>query len=261
MTTRTLIISLVLAVTTLLSTASQAWWGDPWHGYNGYNGWGPMHGYTGGDVGFNMNFRGRGHGRGYGYGRGYSYGYPYYAPVAYYPPVAYYAPPPVPAPAPVVIEQPVVIDSDNDSIADTRDLCPDTPAGTEVEFTGCPKDQPITLRGVNFKLDSAELTPESSDILDVVANTLSSHTEVTVEVGGHTDSQGDDAYNLDLSARRASTVRDYLITHGVPAANLTSAGYGETRLIDMAQTPGAHAINRRVELIRTDISATQVTQQ
>ena len=157
--------------------------------------------------------------------------------------------------------QPAVLDSDNDTVADTQDLCPNTPAGTRVDFTGCVENAAITLRGVNFKLDSEELLPESSGILDVVANTLSSHQEVTVEVGGHTDSQGDEAYNLDLSTRRASTVREYLIAKGVPAANLTSNGYGETRLIEITDSATAHATNRRVELTRTDKTAIQVTQQ
>ena len=261
MNTRTLFYSLALAGTTLLSTSAQAWWGpshngNHWGPWGGGSDWGPMDAVMDGDFGFNMSFntRAHGYGRGNGYGRGYGYqngyGYPYYMPVAY-----------APVPAAPAIAQPVVLDSDNDTVADTQDLCPDTPAGTRVDFTGCVENAPITLRGVNFKLNSAELTPESSTLLDVVANTLSSHPEVTVEVGGHTDSQGDDAYNLDLSARRASTVRDYLIANGVPAANLTSNGYGETRLIENAETAAAHAINRRVELARTDKASIQVTQQ
>ena len=254
MKTHPLFAALALAGAAFVSTSAQAWWG-PWNSHNdwgrwgGGNDWGPMDAIMDGDFDFNMSFRSRAHGygRGYGYGYGYSqpyYGYPYFAPVAY-----------APAPAPAVS------DSDRDSVADTQDLCPGTPAGTRVDFTGCATDQPITLRGVNFKLDSAELTPESSSILDVVASTLSSHPEVTVEIGGHTDSQGDDAYNLDLSARRASTVRDYLIAHGVPGSNLTSSGYGETHLIDNRETTAAHATNRRVELTRTDAAATRVTQQ
>jgi outer membrane protein OmpA-like peptidoglycan-associated protein len=264
MKTPTLFASLALAGATFVASSAQAWWG-PWNNHNdrgrwgGGNDWGPMDAIMDGDFDFNMSFhsraRGYGRGHGYGYGQGYGrpyYGYPNFAPVAYVP---------APAPAPAVIEPPVVFDSDHDSVTDAQDLCPNTPAGTRVDFTGCAKDQPITLRGVNFKLDSAELTPESSSILDVVAGTLSSHPEVTVEVGGHTDSQGDAAYNLDLSARRASTVRDYLITHGVPAANLTSSGYGETRMIDNRETAAAHATNRRVELTRTDTATTRVTQQ
>ena len=258
MKTRTLFYSLALAGATLLSTSAQAWWGPGYNGNNwgpwgGGSDWGPMDAVMDGDFGFNMSFnsRARGYGRGNGYGyQNNGYGYPYFAPVAY-----------APVPAAPVIAQPVVLDGDNDSVADTQDLCPTTPSGTRVDVTGCAEDETITLRGVNFKLDSAELTPESSTLLDVVANTLSSHPEVTVEVGGHTDSQGDDAYNLDLSARRASTVREYLVENGVPAANLTSNGYGETRLIEEAETAVAHAINRRVELMRTDKAAITVTQQ
>jgi outer membrane protein OmpA-like peptidoglycan-associated protein len=261
---RTLLYTLALAGTTVVSTSAQAWWGpshngNNWGPWGGGSDWGPMDAVMDGDFDFNMSFntRAHGYGRGNGYGYGYQntgYGYPYFVPAAY-------APAPVPPPAVSVVAQPAVLDGDNDTVADTQDLCPNTPAGTKVDFTGCVENAPITLRGVNFKLNSAELIPESTGILDVVANTLRSHQQVTVEVGGHTDSQGDDAYNLDLSARRASTVRDYLIAKGVPAANLTSSGYGETRLIEQAATAAAHATNRRVELTRTDRTAIQVTQQ
>lgn len=241
MMTRTLLAAATLAGTMLLSGPVQAWWGPwggspgwgPWGGFpgwspwSGYRGWGPWGGYPG---------RGPWHG----------YGHPYPAPAPGYPP---------PAPARTASDA----DGDHDGVADSLDLCRDTPAGTPVDFTGCAKSRPITLRGVNFKLDSAELTPESSAILDVVARTLASHPEVTVEVGGHTDSQGEAAYNQDLSARRAATVVEYLIAHGVSPDSLTSRGYGESRLIDPADTPSAHATNRRVELTRTDTKATTVT--
>lgn len=252
MKNRSLTAVLALSTAALLSSPVQAWW-HPWYGpggqgpWGGYNAWGPVNGFMDGD--FNMSFSSRAYGRGYGhgYGRGY-HGYGYGYPRSYPAPVIWY----LPAAMPAVNAAQVIADGDGDGVADNRDLCPDTPTGTRVDFTGCVAARPITLRGVNFKLDSAELTPASSAILDRVARTLSSHPEVTVEVGGHTDSQGDDAYNLDLSARRAATVVGYLIEHGVAADKLTSRGYGETRLIDTADTAAAHATNRRVELTRTD---------
>lgn len=239
MNSRTLLAPLTLATLVLLSTPAQAWWGPwggpgwgPWGG--GFPGWGPWSGPGWGPWG------------GYpGWGPGYGYGYGYPLPYAGY----------LPSAVPANAAAPAVADSDNDGVGDNQDLCADTPAGTAVDFTGCAQARPITLRGVNFKLDSAELTPESSAILDRVARTLASHPQVTVEVGGHTDSQGDAAYNLDLSARRAATVVAYLIEHGVPGESLTSRGYGETLLIDTADTPQAHATNRRVELTRTDAGA------
>jgi outer membrane protein OmpA-like peptidoglycan-associated protein len=262
----------------------QAYWGSPWGGPWGwpggtYTGFGPLDGFMDGDMDFNMSLsghgRGYGRGRGYGYGYGYpgygypGYGYPGYAyghPPYGYPhyPLAYVPAPaqaPAPAPTPARVEAaPVDPDSDNDGVADSTDLCPDTAAGVSVDFTGCTDARPIALQGVNFKLDSDELTPESSVILDRVVRTLTANPQVRVEIGGHTDAQGDAAYNLDLSARRAVTVRDYLVSHGVNADNLTSRGYGQTRLLDSADTPQAHARNRRVELGRLDSATRAATQ-
>ena len=64
---------------------------------------------------------------------------------------------------------------------------------------------------------------------------------------------------MDLTARRAARVREYQIDHGVDADNLTSQGYGQTRLLDPATTPEAHARNRRVELTRLDSAGDRAT--
>ncbi len=72
------------------------------------------------------------------------------------------------------------------------------------------------------------------------------------EVAGHTDSSGDDAYNLDLSQRRAEAVRDYLISEGVNADMLGAHGYGEERSVESNATAAGRAENRRVELMRLD---------
>ena len=246
-----LMIALLLATGTASITApAQAWWG-PWNGGpGGYNSnFGPFDGFMDGVFDFNTSFRGNG--RGYGRGYGYGYGYPHYAAYPYPAPYAYL---PVAATRaiPEVAVEPVDADGDRDGIADSRDLCPDTTAGVKVDFTGCAAAQPIALEGVNFKLDSDELTPDSSTILDRVVRTLVDHPEVKVEVGGHTDSQGEAAYNLDLSARRARAVREYLISNGVPADNLSSRGYGLTRPVASNDTSEGRASNRRVELTRLD---------
>jgi PKD repeat protein len=72
-------------------------------------------------------------------------------------------------------------------------------------------EKPIVLEGVHFQTNKAVLLPESSDILDRVAESLIAHPEVNVEVGGHSDSDGSDAANMKLSTKRANSVRDYLI--------------------------------------------------
>jgi outer membrane protein OmpA-like peptidoglycan-associated protein len=110
----------------------------------------------------------------------------------------------------------------------------------------------LTLKGVNFVTDSAELTPQSRGILDRVAASLKDWPDVRVEVGGHTDSIADDQYNLDLSQRRAESVRSYLVGRGIAASRLEAKGYGESEPIADNDTAAGRAKNRRVVLTRLD---------
>jgi outer membrane protein OmpA-like peptidoglycan-associated protein len=109
-------------------------------------------------------------------------------------------------------------------------------------------NRPITLRGVNFNYDSAELTPESSSALDKVASNLCQFPGLSIEIVGHASSEGNVAYNMDLSVRRASTVRDYLLKQGVKTENLRATGYGELQPVVSNEVEQGRAINRRVEL-------------
>jgi OOP family OmpA-OmpF porin len=143
-------------------------------------------------------------------------------------------------------------DGDDDAVVDPRDLCPDTRAGVEVDATGCAVDAPITLPGVSFAPDSAELTAASRGVLDRVAQVLSTVPSVRVEVAGHTDSAGRAEYNRTLSQRRAESVVAYLIERGIDADRLSARGYGEEQPVADNATPAGRASNRRVELRRRD---------
>lgn len=151
-------------------------------------------------------------------------------------------------------------DRDNDGIPDKDDKCPDDPEnynGYE-DDDGCPDDEPknlvvdtgstlVTLEGIEFEFDRAEIKPLSFKVLDAVAKALADNPDIErVEVQGHTDEQGDDAYNLDLSNRRAAAVVAYLVGKGVAPARLESRGYGETQPIDPSHTQAAYRKNRRV---------------
>jgi OOP family OmpA-OmpF porin len=103
-----------------------------------------------------------------------------------------------------------------------------------------------------FAGNSATIRSVSFAVLDTVAQLLRDQPRMTLEIGGHTDSQGDDAENLLLSQEQAVSVRDYLVDHGVDQARLTARGYGETRPIESNSTSQGRAINRRIELVRTD---------
>lgn len=152
------------------------------------------------------------------------------------------------------------LDSDGDGVYDGLDKCPDTPKGAKVDADGCPEVAPLftpekkqlILEGVNFETNSDRLTPDSRGILDKVAASLKAYQDVRVEVGGHTDARNSDEYNLGLSARRAASVKQYLVGKGVNASQLETKGYGESTPIATNDTEEGMAKNRRVELKKID---------
>jgi len=102
---------------------------------------------------------------------------------------------------------------------------------------------------VNFDFDKATLRPDAVAILSEATQILNRYPDLKVEVAGHTDSVGTDAYNQKLSERRAKTVYDYLTNNGVSASRLLGpVGYGESRPIDTNDTAEGRAKNRRTEL-------------
>jgi outer membrane protein OmpA-like peptidoglycan-associated protein len=100
---------------------------------------------------------------------------------------------------------------------------------------------------VRFAFDSAEILPAARDQLDALARGIKMlPADRTVTVEGHTDAAGGDAYNLALSRARAQSVRDYLVRqHGIDAARLRTAGYGEEQPIEGSDPQSA--LNRRVQ--------------
>jgi outer membrane protein OmpA-like peptidoglycan-associated protein len=105
----------------------------------------------------------------------------------------------------------------------------------------------IVLRNIFFDHDKATLRDESQAELQELIKVLRENPTLTIRINGHTDSNGDDAYNLDLSNRRAKAVVTYLIDHGIPAARLQSQGFGESRPIDTNETDAGRQNNRRTE--------------
>lgn len=104
------------------------------------------------------------------------------------------------------------------------------------------------LEKVFFAFDGDAIDVKSGPLLDEVAQTLIDHPEVLkVEVAGHTDWEGDDDYNMDLSQRRVNSVRQWLIDKGVAEDRLVAKGYGESKPIASNATEAGRAENRRVE--------------
>jgi outer membrane protein OmpA-like peptidoglycan-associated protein len=152
-------------------------------------------------------------------------------------------------------------DTDKDGIPDPDDKCPNEPEtinGIDDE-DGCP-DKGKTLvivtrekielkETVYFDTGKDTIKKVSFGLLDQVASVMKAHQEIKkIVVEGHTDDQGPDDFNMDLSKRRAASVMKYLIDRGVDAARLSSEGYGETRPIDNNKTKAGREKNRRVEM-------------
>ncbi|MGY0558458.1 MULTISPECIES: OmpA family protein [unclassified Lysobacter] len=163
-------------------------------------------------------------------------------------PVAAVAPAPV---APSCAD----LDDDGDGVNNCDDKCPDSQAGQTIGPDGCPVPVSIDLKGVNFDFDKSTLRPDAVAILSEAVQILQRYPDLKVEVAGHTDSKGTDAYNQSLSERRATAVYDYLSSNGVDASRMVGPnGYGESRPIapntnpDGSDNPEGRAQNRRTEL-------------
>jgi len=101
---------------------------------------------------------------------------------------------------------------------------------------------------VTFESASADLAPNFEPVLDDVATILNQYPSTYIDVVGHADSQGSDAYNQDLSERRANAVAGYLVNAKVKQERIYVAGMGESQPIASNATPEGRAQNRRVEI-------------
>ncbi len=151
-------------------------------------------------------------------------------------------------------------DNDKDGIPDVRDRCPNNPEvvnGFE-DDDGCPDEASVRVRVTKEKIEILEkvffetnkdkIKPVSYPVLDDVARVMVANPAIRkVKIEGHTDSVGADAYNLQLSARRAAAVRRYLMSKGVPPERLEAEGFGEGKPIETNATAEGRAVNRRVE--------------
>ncbi|MEJ6392458.1 peptidoglycan-associated lipoprotein Pal [Gymnodinialimonas sp. 2305UL16-5] len=98
---------------------------------------------------------------------------------------------------------------------------------------------------VLFQVDQSTLSPEAQTILAAQAEWLLNNPEFTALIEGHADEQGTREYNLALGARRAASVREYLVSQGVPDARLRTISYGKERPLEICSTEACYMQNRR----------------
>ncbi|WP_240359172.1 adventurous gliding motility protein AgmC [Pyxidicoccus trucidator] len=162
-------------------------------------------------------------------------------------------------------------DNDKDGIADTADKCPNEPEvinGVQDE-DGCPDkgkvkvqvdgERILILEKVYFATSKDVILARSFPLLKQVAAVLRANPQVELlRIEGHTDDQGNDAKNLDLSKRRAANVRKFLVNEGILPVRLEAEGYGETKPVDTNKTAAGRENNRRVEFNILRVSKVEV---
>ncbi|TKI68594.1 OmpA family protein [Sulfurimonas crateris] len=185
------------------------------------------------------------------------------------------------APAPVSYEAVPVIapvdgDDDNDGVLNSKDKCPNTPAGTEVDSNGCKVDGdddndgvlnskdkcPTTPAGnvvdeegctkivnlhINFETASYTVDKASKPNVEAFANFLKARINFDAKIIGHTDSIGSVANNQELSENRANAVKEMIVSYGVDASRITTEGMGESTPTATNDTAEGRAENRRIE--------------
>jgi len=144
----------------------------------------------------------------------------------------------------VAVAAPAIGDEDGDGVPDYRDACPGTPKGVVVDERGCWAAEDKLL----FDFDKAVIKKEFYPVLDETKLIFDAYPAMTVQIDGHTDSVGSDAYNQKLSERRANAVMKYLVNEvGISADRLTAVGHGESKPAYPNDTTENRAHNRRVE--------------
>ena len=144
-------------------------------------------------------------------------------------------------------------DVDGDDIPDIDDRCPKIKG--EAAYQGCPPPPPEevvkkfsgAIKGIYFKVNSDEIREKSFVILDDAVRVMKEFPQLRIKVEGHTSSEGGLDHNMDLSQRRAASVRRYLVEHGIDAGRLESEGFGPKFPVATNHRESGRKKNRRIE--------------
>lgn len=152
-------------------------------------------------------------------------------------------------------------DTDGDGIIDAKDSCinePETKNGYK-DPDGCPDEVPKevkafagVIKGIFFDVDKDTIKKTSVRTLDNAVKVLKDFSDVKVEISGHTDSDGNREHNVDLSQRRAESVKKYLVDKGIDSSRLSTKGYGPDQPIADNKTKKGKSQNRRIEFKLVD---------
>ena len=156
------------------------------------------------------------------------------------------------------------MDSDGDGVVDRLDRCPNTPPGTKVDRQGCTIVPPVdilerelldtgrvAISDVNFDYDKSDLRPDAYAAMDSVGKVLTKWPGLRIQIDAYTDSRGTEAYNMELSHRRAESVREYLLRRypQFDPTQLTARNYGEKDPVVPNTSAANMQLNRRVEFL------------
>lgn len=123
---------------------------------------------------------------------------------------------------------------------------------TEPETRIITINEPIRLNNIYYNYDKANILPESESTLDGIYNLMNEYDKMIIELSAHTDSRGNDQYNIGLSQRRAESAKDYLVNKGIDPNRIVAKGYGENQILNKCTngvecTEKQHRYNRRTE--------------
>ncbi|MBC6990649.1 MULTISPECIES: OmpA family protein [Hymenobacter] len=145
---------------------------------------------------------------------------------------------------------PIVLDKDGDGVLDNVDKCPGTPTGVPVDSTGCPIIDPAIRsleKPITFETNSTVIRKSSYPTLNKMVQALKDHPELSIRISGHADSRGTDEYNQGLSERRAESGKKFFVGRQIDPARITTEGFGESQPAAPNTTKAGMAKNRRAE--------------